>query len=56
MAVGECGACGGVFGESYATRGPISAVIPVDIVVNGCPPTPLALLRGLLQITRQRRP
>ncbi len=56
MAVGDCGACGGVFGESYATRGPISAVIPVDIVVNGCPPTPLALLRGLLQITRQRRP
>ncbi len=54
MAVGDCGACGGVFGESYATRGPISAVIPVDIVVNGCPPTPLALLRGLLQITRQR--
>ncbi|MGA0585640.1 NADH-quinone oxidoreductase subunit B family protein [Dyella sp. KRB-257] len=56
MAVGDCGACGGVFGESYATRGPISAVIPVDIVVSGCPPTPLALLRGLLQITRQRRP
>ena len=56
MAVGDCSACGGVFGESYATRGPISAVIPVDSVVSGCPPTPLALLRGLLQITRQRRP
>ena len=56
MAVGDCGACGGVFGESYATRGPISAVIPVDVVVNGCPPSPLALLRGLLQITRQHRP
>ena len=56
MAVGDCGACGGVFGESYATRGPISAVLPVDIVVSGCPPTPLALLRGLLQITRRSQP
>ncbi len=54
MAVGDCGACGGVFGESYATRGAISTVIPVDSLVPGCPPTPLALLRGLLQITRQR--
>ncbi len=54
MAVGDCGACGGVFGANYATRGPISAVIPVDAVVNGCPPTPQALLQGLLQITRER--
>ncbi|MFC5525791.1 NADH-quinone oxidoreductase subunit B family protein [Rhodanobacter ginsengisoli] len=52
LAVGECGACGGIFGASYATRGPISDVIPVDAVVNGCPPTPLAILRGLLQVTR----
>ncbi|MFC5435113.1 NADH-quinone oxidoreductase subunit B family protein [Rhodanobacter umsongensis] len=55
MAVGDCAACGGVFGASYATRGSVSAVIPVDIVINGCPPTPLALLQGLLQITQQRR-
>lgn len=56
VAVGDCGDCGGVFGVSYATRGPISALIPVDMVVRGCPPTPLALLQGLLQITQAHRP
>lgn len=54
MVVGDCGACGGVFGASYATRGSVSAVIPVDAVINGCPPTPLAIMQGLLQITASR--
>jgi|SRR5665213_2545356 len=52
LAVGDCGACGGIFGANYATRGPISEVIPVHAVVNGCPPSPLAILRGLVNITR----
>ncbi|TAL88671.1 MAG: formate hydrogenlyase [Rhodanobacter sp.] len=52
LAVGDCGGCGGVFGANYATRGPISDVIPVDAVVGGCPPSPLAILQGLVQITR----
>ena len=56
LAVGDCATCGGVFGVSYATRGRISAVIPVDAVVNGCPPAPVAILRGLLQITQHPRP
>src|SRR5437879_6231113 len=42
VAVGDCGACGGVFGESYASLGRVSNVIPVDVVVPGCPPTPTA--------------
>lgn len=54
MAVGDCAACGGVFGASYATRGRVDEVIPVDIVVNGCPPDPVTLLTGLLEITRRR--
>jgi Ni,Fe-hydrogenase III small subunit len=54
LAVGDCGVCGGVFGTSYATRGSVSAVIPVDAVVNGCPPTPLMIMQGLLQITAKR--
>jgi len=49
VAVGDCGACGGVFGESYACRGGVSRVIPVDVTVPGCPPEPVALLRGILQ-------
>ena len=48
VAVGDCGACGGIFGESYASAGAVANVIPVDVVVPGCPPTPLALLRGIL--------
>ena len=52
LAVGDCGVCGGIFGANYATRGPISDVIPVHAVVNGCPPSPLAILRAVLHITR----
>lgn len=55
LAVGDCGACGGIFGASYASRGRVSEVIPVDATVPGCPPTPLALLHGLLLVTRHPR-
>jgi Ni,Fe-hydrogenase III small subunit len=48
VAVGDCGACGGVFGEGYASLGAVANVIPVDVVVPGCPPTPTRLLEGIL--------
>lgn len=48
VAVGDCGCCGGIFGENYASRGRVSNVIPVDVAVPGCPPTPVALMRGIL--------
>jgi Ni,Fe-hydrogenase III small subunit len=48
VAVGDCGCDGGIFGESYATRGPVSRVIPVDVAVPGCPPPPLDILRAIL--------
>ncbi|MCR4304522.1 MAG: NADH-quinone oxidoreductase subunit NuoB [Gallionella sp.] len=48
VAVGDCGCDGGLFGESYASCGRISNVIPVDVAVPGCPPTPTALLQGIL--------
>jgi Ni,Fe-hydrogenase III small subunit len=48
VAVGDCGRDGGLFGESYASCGKISNVIPVDVAVPGCPPTPIALLQGIL--------
>ena len=47
VAVGDCGAGCGVFEGSYACVGAVSKVIPVDLVIRGCPPTPLDLLRGL---------
>jgi len=56
VAVGDCGTCGGIFGESYASRGSVGNVIPVDVVVPGCPPSPLAILRGLLAATQKASP
>jgi Ni,Fe-hydrogenase III small subunit len=49
VAVGDCGCNGGMFGESYASLGGIDKVIPVDVYISGCPPTPVALLHGILK-------
>jgi Ni,Fe-hydrogenase III small subunit len=54
LAVGECGANGGEFGVSYASCGAVANVIPVDAVVRGCPPTPLDLMRGILEAIGKR--
>lgn len=54
IAVGECGAHGGEFGTSYASCGAVSNVIPVDAVIRGCPPTPLHLMRGILEAISKR--
>ena len=48
IAVGDCGVDGGEFGVSYASLGAVANVIPVDATIRGCPPSPLALLQGLL--------
>ena len=52
VAVGDCGACGGIFGENYASCGRVANVIPVDVEVRGCPPTPTAILAGILSAVR----
>lgn len=52
IAVGDCGACGGVFGRSYASRGSIANVIPVHRTIPGCPPSPAAILSGILEAVR----
>ena len=48
VAIGDCGCDGGVFGESYASCGRVANVIPVDVAVPGCPPSPVAILQGIL--------
>jgi Ni,Fe-hydrogenase III small subunit len=50
IAVGDCAKNGGVFGGSYATVGGVSAVLPVDLHIGGCPPSPTTLLKGLLAL------
>ncbi len=58
VAIGDCACDGGIFcsndgspdggSESYASCGKVSNVIPVDVMVSGCPPTPTAILQGIL--------
>jgi Ni,Fe-hydrogenase III small subunit len=48
VAIGECACNAGMFGESYASCGRVANVIPVDVAVNGCPPSPTAILQGIL--------
>ena len=55
VAIGECGCNGGVFGESYASCGQVSNVIPVDVAVPGCPPPPLVILQGILTAVAEQK-
>ena len=50
VAVGDCAVDGGIFADSYAVVGGLSGVVPVDLHIRGCPPTPLRLLQGLLAL------
>jgi Ni,Fe-hydrogenase III small subunit len=55
VAVGDCGCHGGIFADSYAIAGPVSAIIPVDVAVPGCPPAPERLLQAILTAIRPAR-
>ncbi|RAI46114.1 NADH-quinone oxidoreductase subunit B family protein [Rhodoplanes roseus] len=50
VAVGDCAAGCGVFGESYAVVGAVDKVVPVDLTLRGCPPRPIDLLQGLIAL------
>ena len=50
VAVGDCAGDGGVFAGSYACVGAVANVIPVDLHIGGCPPSPTALLQGLITL------
>jgi Ni,Fe-hydrogenase III small subunit len=50
VAVGDCARDGGIFSGSYACVGGVAAVLPVDLHIRGCPPSPITLLKGLLAL------
>ena len=50
VAVGDCALDGGIFAGSYGVVGGVSAVVPVDLHIRGCPPSPTALLKGLIAL------
>ncbi len=53
VAVGACARDGGIFASSYAVAGGVKDVIPVDLHIPGCPPSPRALLAGLLALLQK---
>jgi Ni,Fe-hydrogenase III small subunit len=53
VAVGDCATNGGIFSASYAVAGGVDAVVPVDLHISGCPPSPTQLLKGLLALLAQ---
>src|SRR5688572_15992698 len=55
VAVGDCAADGGIFAGSYAVVGGVDQVVPVDLRIRGCPPDPVALLKGLLALMEPER-
>jgi Ni,Fe-hydrogenase III small subunit len=55
VAVGDCAFDGGLFAGSYAVTGGVSQVVPVDLHIRGCPPSPTTLLKGLLALVESVR-
>ncbi len=56
VAAGDCAADGGVFKGSYGVESGVANVLPVDLVIPGCPPTPLQMLEGLLSLLEAEQP
>jgi Ni,Fe-hydrogenase III small subunit len=56
VAIGACAITGGVFGPSFAAAGGAAEIIPVDVVVPGCPPPPLAILHAFLTVVGRKPP
>jgi Ni,Fe-hydrogenase III small subunit len=50
IAAGECACSGGEFGVSYASCGALENILPVDVKIPGCPPTPVQLMTGILRL------
>src|SRR5579862_6008434 len=55
VALGDCAFDGGIFSGSYAVAGGVSEVVPVDLHIRGCPPTPTEILKGLIALLDTQR-
>jgi len=53
LAMGACASGGGPFKEGYNVVSGVDKYIPVDVYVPGCPPTPQALLNGLMKVQQR---
>ncbi|HUC50178.1 MAG TPA: NADH-quinone oxidoreductase subunit B family protein [Xanthobacteraceae bacterium] len=52
VALGDCALDGGIFAGSYAVAGGVADVVPVDLHIRGCPPAPIAILKGLIALVQ----
>jgi Ni,Fe-hydrogenase III small subunit len=52
VALGDCSVDGGIFAGSYAVAGGVADVVPVDLHIRGCPPSPIAILKGLIALVQ----
>jgi Ni,Fe-hydrogenase III small subunit len=50
VALGDCALDAGIFSGSYAVAGGVADVVPVDLHIRGCPPSPVAILKGLIAL------
>lgn len=53
IAVGDCACNGGIFSSAYGVVGAVSQVVPVDVLVPGCPPSPLEIIAGIRAVTER---
>jgi NADH-quinone oxidoreductase subunit B len=54
IAMGACASCGGIF-NNYAIVQGVDKIVPVDVFIPGCPPTPEMLLYGFNELQRKIR-
>lgn len=53
LSMGACASGGGPFKEGYNVVSGVDKFVPVDVYVPGCPPTPQALLNGLIALQKK---
>ena len=51
IAVGDCACNRGVFADGYGVAGSVGEIVPVDVEVPGCPPTPTQIIEALRTVT-----